>query len=199
MTRRVIMTAVAAAFACALVLSCSAKEKVVTGTRYKCKECGKIYRDDTKEMKIDRSMAKGLAAKTVEGYCPACGDKMVSLNQVQHQKCPVCGKDLGTATKTIQIEAKLADTVPKEAEVPVTCDTGKCARVGALHAKYNWDWNTCAAVVDQQIGYGFSEDMVREAWGAPKRTEKMGNATRWYYDAGYVTIGASGKAVEIKQ
>ena len=33
----------------------------------------------------------------------------------------------------------------------------------------------------------------------PKRVEKVGNADRWYYEAGYVTIGPSGKVVEIKQ
>ncbi len=199
MWRRIIIISAALALAVALTVSCSTKEKVTTGTKYKCKDCGKIYRDDTKTLEVDKSVAKGMTAKTVEGYCPACGDKVTTTNQIQHQKCPVCQKDNGTVTKQIRIERKLSETVPKETEVFVTCPTGKCGRVGAVHAKYNWDWNTCAAVVDQQIGYGFNEEQVRAAWGAPKRTEKMGNATRWYYEAGYVTIGASGKVVEIKQ
>jgi hypothetical protein len=29
--------------------------------------------------------------------------------------------------------------------------------------------------------------------------ETIGNAKKWHYDAGYVTIGASGKVVDIKQ
>lgn len=191
------------AVACAAVLlaggGCSTKTKVETGTKYKCKDCGKIYRDDTRVVEVEKSLAKGMEVKVVEGYCPACGSKTVTVNQIQHQKCPVCGADLGTVTKQIQIEQRLADTVPKEIEVAVACSKPKCAKVGRLREKYNWDWEACVAVADQQIGFGFSEEMVREAWGPPKRTEKVGNATRWYYDAGYVTIGASGKVVEVKQ
>ena len=114
-------------------------------------------------------------------------------------KCPVCGEDGGSTTKEIKIERKLSDTVPRELEVASPCDTGKCARVGRLHDKYNWDWQICAAIADQAIDYGFSKEMVREAWGPPKRVEKVDNADRWYYEAGYVTIGSSGKVVEIKQ
>jgi len=197
--KRYVTLAVTCAAVILWVAACSAKTKVVTGTKYRCKDCGKVYRDDTREIEVDRKLAKGMEFKTVDGYCPACGDKIVTVNQLQHQKCPVCGADLGTVTKQIQIEKKLADTVPKETEVAVACDKPRCAKVGRLHAKYNWDWNACVAVADQQIGFGFSEEMVRESWGPPKRTEKIGNATRWYYDAGYVTIGASGKVVEVKQ
>jgi predicted RNA-binding Zn-ribbon protein involved in translation (DUF1610 family) len=183
----------------ALCVSCSSKKKVVTGTQYKCKECGKIYRDDTREIEVDRRVAEELGVEVVEGYCPKCGDEVVTIEQVQHLKCPVCGADRGTTTKEIKIERKLSDTVPAELEVASPCDTGKCARVGRLHDKYNWDWQICAAIADQAIDYGFSKEMVREAWGPPKRVEKVGNADRWYYEAGYVTIGPSGKVVEIKQ
>jgi len=183
----------------ALCVSCSGKKKVVTGTQYKCKECGKIYRDDTREMEVDRNLAEQLGVEVVEGYCPKCGDEIVVIEQIQKQKCPVCTADRGVLTKEIKIELKLGDTLPREIEVAVTCPTGKCARVGRLHAQYNWDWGICAAIAGQEIGLGFSEGMVREAWGPPKRVEKVGNAKRWYYDAGYVTIGASGKVVDIKQ
>jgi predicted RNA-binding Zn-ribbon protein involved in translation (DUF1610 family) len=183
----------------ALCLSCSSKKKVVTGTQYKCKECGKVYRDDTREMEVDRSLADQLGVEVVDGYCPKCGDEMVAIEQTQHQKCPVCGADRDTILKEIKIERKLSDTLPRETEVAVTCPTGKCARVGRLREQYNWDWNFCAAIADQEIGLGFSEEMVREAWGPPKRVEKIGNAKKWYYEAGYVTIGASGKVVDIKQ
>jgi predicted RNA-binding Zn-ribbon protein involved in translation (DUF1610 family) len=183
----------------AICLSCSSKKKVVTGTQYKCKECGKIYRDDTREMEVDRRLAEELGVETVEGYCPKCGDEMVVIEQVQHRKCPVCGADNGTITKEVKIERELSDTVPRESEVAVACSTGKCARAGRLHAQYNWDWEFCAAIADQEIGLGFSEEMVREAWGSPKRVETIGNAKKWHYDAGYVTIGASGKVVDIKQ
>ncbi len=187
------------AVAAALCVSCSGKKKVVTGEQYKCKECGKIYRDDTKEIEVDRSLADELGVKVVEGYCPKCGDEVVPVDQVQHQKCPACFADRGTATRKIMIERKLADTVPREIEVASPCPTGKCARVGRLHDDYNWDWDFCRAVVDQKIGLGFNEDMVREAWGPPKRVEKIGNAKKWVYDAGYIVIGASGKVVDIKQ
>lgn len=183
----------------ALCVSCSGKKKVVTGKQYKCKECGKIYRDDTREMEVDRRVAEELGVEVIEGYCPACGDEIVTVEQVQHLKCPACGADRGTVSKGVKIERKLADTVPTEIEVSSTCPTGKCARVGRLHEQYNWDWQFCRAIVEQKIGLGFSEDMVREAWGSPKRVEKIGNAKRWYYDLGHVTIGASGKVVDIKQ
>jgi len=183
----------------ALCASCSSKKKVVTGTQYKCKECGKIYRDETKEIEVDRRLAEELGVEVVEGYCPKCGDETVTIEQLQRLKCPVCGEDGGSTTKEIKIERKLSDTVPRELEVASPCDTGKCARVGRLHDKYNWDWQICAAIADQAIDYGFSKEMVREAWGPPKRVEKVGNADRWYYEAGYVTIGSSGKVVEIKQ
>jgi ssDNA-binding Zn-finger/Zn-ribbon topoisomerase 1 len=183
----------------ALCASCSSKKKVVTGTQYKCKECGKIFRDETKEIEVDRRVAEELGVEVVEGYCPKCGDETVAIEQLQRLKCPVCGADRGTVGKEIRIERKLSDTVPRELEVPSPCDTGKCARVGRLRDKYNWDWQICAAVADQAIDYGFSKEMVREAWGPPKRVEKVGNADRWYYEAGYVTIGPSGKVVEIKQ
>jgi predicted RNA-binding Zn-ribbon protein involved in translation (DUF1610 family) len=182
-----------------LCLSCSSKKKVVTGTQYKCKECGKIYRDDTREMEVDRRLAEELGVEVVEGYCPKCGGEIVTIEQVQHQKCPICGADNGTVTKEIKIERELSDTMPRETEVPVTCSTGKCARAGRLHEQYNWDWEFCAAVADKEIGLGFSEDMVREAWGPPKRVEEVGNAKKWHYDAGFITIGASGKVVDIKQ
>jgi predicted RNA-binding Zn-ribbon protein involved in translation (DUF1610 family) len=183
----------------ALCVSCSSKKKVVTGKQYKCTECGKVYRDDTREMEVDRSLADELGVEVVDGYCPKCGGEIATVEQAQHQKCPACGADRGTVTKGIKIERKLADTVPGEIEVAVTCPTGKCARVGRLHEQYNWDWDFCRAVVESKIGLGFNENMVREAWGPPKRVEKVGNAKRWYYDVGYITIGASGKVVEIKQ
>ena len=183
----------------ALCVSCSGKKKVVTGTQDKCKECGKIYRDDTREIEVDRRVAEELGVEVVEGYCPKCGDETVTIEQQQRLKCPVCGADRGSAAKEIKIERKLSDTVPRELEVASTCGTGKCARVGRLRDKYNWDWQICAAIADQAIDYGFSKEMVREAWGPPKRVEKVGNADRWYYEAGYVTIGPSGKVVEIKQ
>jgi len=199
MMRNAITVIAVFAVAAALCLSCSSKEKVLTGKQYKCKECGKIYRDDTREIEVNKSMAKEVKVEVIEGYCPKCGAEVVTVDQVQRQKCPVCGADHGTVTKKINIERKLADTVPRETEVAVTCKTGKCAKAGRLHEKYNWDWNTCAAIVNQEIGAGFNESMVREAWGTPKRVEKIGNAERWHYDAGYVTIGASGKVIEIKQ
>ncbi|MGD8718930.1 MAG: hypothetical protein PVH29_08925 [Candidatus Zixiibacteriota bacterium] len=182
-----------------LCVSCGGKKKVVTGTQYKCKECGKVYRDDTREIEVDRGMAEELGIEVVEGYCPKCGDELMTIEQTQNRKCPVCGKDHGPVTKKVTIERKLADTVPTETEVPYPCSTGKCAKVGRLHEKYNWDWAACVAVADQAIDIGYNKDMVREAWGPPTRTEKVGNAERWYYEAGYVTIGASGKVVEIKQ
>jgi len=183
----------------ALCLSCSSKKKVVTGTQYKCKECGKVYRDDTREMEVDRDLAEQLGVEVVDGYCPKCGVEIVTVEQVQNQKCPACFADRGAVTKIIKIERKFADTVPGEIEVAVTCPTGKCARVGRLHEQYNWDWEFCRAIVDEKIGLGFNEEMVREAWGPPKRVEKIGSAKKWYYDTGNVTIGASGKVVDIKQ
>jgi len=197
--RRLTATLMAVGLAAMLAVSCSTKEKVKSGKQFKCKVCGKVYRDDTREMEVDKSLAKDLKVETVEGYCPKCGDEVVAVDQIQKQKCPVCGVDMGTVNKQVKIERKLSETVPKETEVPVTCSKSKCARVGALHAKYNWDWNTCLAVVDQQIGYGFDETQVREAWGSPKSVEPKGNAKKWIYDNGYVVIGPSGKVVEIKQ
>jgi len=197
--RKVVVVLLAAAVGLSLLVSCSGKAKVVTGTKYKCKECGKVYRDNTREINIDKSMAKEFEAKTVDGYCPKCGDENMTIDQIQKQKCPVCGADMGTVTKKIQIQRKLADSTPKETEIPVACSKSKCARVGALHAKYNWDWNTCAAVADQQLGFGYDEAMVREAWGAPKSVESVGNAKKWVYDSGYVIIGPSGKVTQIKQ
>ena len=197
--RKLTVVILAAALVVALGVSCSTKTKVVTGTKYKCKVCGRVYRDATKPIEIDKSLAKGLEAKTVEGYCPKCGDAEVEIDQVQTQKCPVCGADLGKTTKKIKIQRKLSDTISKETDVNVACSKPKCARVGALHEKYNWDWNTCAAIADQQIGYGYDEAMVREAWGTPKSVESKGNAKKWVYDNGYVVVGPSGKVVEIKQ
>jgi len=198
MRKLVIIVAVVAAVA-ALGVSCSGKKKVVTGTQYKCKECGKIYRDDTRELEVDRSVAESLGVKVEEGYCPKCGDEIVTIEQRQRQRCPVCRADRGVINKQLRIERKLSGTVPTEIEVASPCETGKCGRVGRLREKYNWDWNVCSAVAEQAIDYGFSKDMVREAWGPAKRVEKVGNADRWYYEAGYVTIGPSGKVVEIKQ
>ncbi len=197
--RKYVTIIIVVAVVAALCVSCAGKKKVVTGKQYKCKECGKIYRDDTREMEVTPDVAKGLGVEVVEGVCPKCGDEVVTVEQTQRQKCPACGADRGTVTKGIKIERKLADTVPREIEVAVTCPTGKCARVGRLHEQYNWDWEFCRAVVDQKIGLGFNEAMVRESWGPPKRVEKVGSAKRWYYDAGYLTIGASGKVVDIKQ
>jgi predicted RNA-binding Zn-ribbon protein involved in translation (DUF1610 family) len=196
--RKYITIIVIIAAVAALCASCSSKKKAVMGTQYKCKECGKIYRDDTREINVPRDVADDVRVEVVEEYCPKCGGEIVVVEQVQHQICPVCGADRGTVTKGIKIERKLGDTLPRETENPVTCPTGKCARVGRLHEKYNWDWEYCKAVSDQEIGLGFNEEMVREAWGPPKRVEKVGNANRWHYDAGYVTLGASGKVVEIK-
>jgi predicted RNA-binding Zn-ribbon protein involved in translation (DUF1610 family) len=196
--RKYITIIVIIAAVAALCISCSSKKKVVVGTQYKCKECGKIYRDDTREIEVRGDVGEDVGVEVVEGYCPKCGGEVVTVKQVQRQICPVCGADRGTATKEIKIERRLADTLQREVDVPVPCPTGKCARAARLHDKYNWDWEYCAAVGNQEIGLGFNEDMVREAWGSPKRVEKIGNAKRWYYEAGYVTIGASGKVVEIK-
>jgi tRNA(Ile2) C34 agmatinyltransferase TiaS len=117
----------------ALCLSCSTKKKVVTGTQYECKECGKVYRDDTREMEVDRRLAEELGVEVVEGYCPMCGDEPMTLDQTQHYKCPVCGGDGGTEVKKVTLERKLSDTVPTELEVAKACPTGKCAKVGRLH------------------------------------------------------------------
>jgi predicted RNA-binding Zn-ribbon protein involved in translation (DUF1610 family) len=181
----------------ALCLSCSTKKKVVTGTQYECKECGKVYRDDTREMEVDRRLAEELGVEVVEGYCPMCGDEPMTLDQTQHYKCPVCGGDGGTEVKKVTLERKLSDTVPTELEVAKACPTGKCAKVGRLHEKYNWDWQVCAAIAEQGIDLGFNQDMVREAWGPPKRVEKVGSAEKWHYDAETITFGASGKVVKI--
>lgn len=196
--RKYITIIVIIAAVAALCASCSSKKKVAVGTQYKCKECGKIFRDNTREIEVGGDVADEAGVEVIEGYCPKCGDEIVAVEQVQRQICPVCGADRGTVTREIKIERKLADTLQREVEVPVPCRTGKCSRVGRLHEKYNWDWEYCKAVSDQEIGLGFNEEMVREAWGPPKRVEKMGNAKRWHYDAGYVTLGASGKVVEIK-
>ena len=196
--RKYITIIVIIAAVAALCASCSTKKKVVMGTQHKCKECGKIYRDDTREIEVQQDVADEVAVEVVEGYCPKCGGEIVVVEQIGHQICPVCGADRGAVTRGIKIERKLADTLQREIEVPVTCPTGVCSRAGRLHEKYNWDWIFCKAVANRGIVEGFNEDMVREAWGPPKRVEKMGNAKRWYYEAGYVTIGASGKVVEIK-
>ncbi|NIT36393.1 MAG: hypothetical protein GTN49_07815 [candidate division Zixibacteria bacterium] len=196
--RKYISIIVIIAAVAALCASCSGKKKVVMGTQYKCKECGEIYRDDTREIEVRREVADDVNVEVVEDYCPTCGDEVVVVEQIQYQICPVCEADRGAVTREIKIERKLADTLQREVEAPVPCPTGRCRRVSRLHEKYNWDWEFCKAVSSQEIGLGFNEDMVREAWGPPKRVEKMGNAKRWYYDAGYVTFGASGKAVEIK-
>ena len=197
--RKLVTTVAVLAAVAALCVSCSSKKKVVTGTQYKCKECGKIYRDDTREIEVHRSVADELGVEVVEAYCPKCGDEIITFEQVQHQKCPVCEADGGDVKKEIVIERKLSDTMLREMEVASACGTGKCGKVGRLREKYNWDWQICSAIADQAIDYGFNKDMVREAWGPPKRVEKVGNADRWYYEAGYVTIGPSGKVVEIKQ
>jgi len=199
MKRLLFGVTILAALSLIVAAGCSTKETVKTGTQYKCKNCGKIYRDDTKELTVSKDIAKTMEIKVVEGYCPKCGDEIITVNQLQHKKCPICGKDMGTETKAVKIERKLADTLPKEANVAVACSAPKCAAAGRLHDKYNWEWAVCKAIVEQSIDYGFSEEQVREAWGPPKRVETVGNAKRWYYDAGYVTIGASGKVVEIKQ
>jgi predicted RNA-binding Zn-ribbon protein involved in translation (DUF1610 family) len=186
--RKYITIIVIIAAVAALCASCASKKKVVMGTQYKCKECGKIYR-----------VADEVRVEVIEEYCPTCGGEIVVVEQIQHQICPVCGADRGTATKGIKIERKLADTLQREIETPVTCPTGKCSKAGRLHEKYNWDWGVCLWVSEQEIARGFNEDMVREAWGPPKRVEKVGNAAeKWYYDAGSVTFGASGKVVEMK-
>ncbi|MEE8639105.1 MAG: hypothetical protein V3T41_01715, partial [bacterium] len=127
MTKYVKLFMVIAAVA-ALCLSCSSKKKVVTGTQYKCEDCGKVYRDDTREMEVDRDLAEQLGVDIVNGYCLKCGVEIVTVEQVQNQKCPACLADRGAVTKIIKIERKLADTVPGEIEVAVTCPTGKCAR-----------------------------------------------------------------------
>jgi predicted RNA-binding Zn-ribbon protein involved in translation (DUF1610 family) len=197
--RKYITIIVIIAAVAALCASCASKKKVVMGTQYKCKECGKIYRDDTREIEVQRDVADEVRVEVIEEYCPTCGGETVVVEQIQHQICPVCGADRGTATKGIKIERKLADTLQREVEAPVTCPTGVCSKAGRLHEKYNWDWGVCLWVSNQKVTRGFNEDMVREAWGPPKRVEKVGNAAKkWYYDADTVTFGASGKVVEMK-
>ncbi len=198
---RKIMTVVLAA---AIVLSglavagCSGKKEVEKGAIYKCNTCGRTYKEDVETVKLPKDVAETVGVEEVWGYCPKCGDEPISFEQVQHQKCPVCGDDLGTITKTIEIERRHSDDVPKETDVPVPCSKPRCARAGALHDKYNWDWDVCASIADGNIGIGFTKKQVIEAWGQPKSVVTEGYKEILIYDANRVHIGASKKVVNIE-
>jgi hypothetical protein len=190
---------VAAIVLSGLVLAgCSDKKEVEKGVIYKCKVCGRVYKEDVEKVKLPKDVAETVGVEEVMGYCPKCGDEIIKFDQIQHQKCPICGEESGVVTTTIEIERRLSDDVPKETDVPVPCGKPRCARAGALHNKYNWDWETCANVAGGNIGIGFTRDQVIEAWGQPKSVVKEGYKEILIYDANKVHIGASKKVVNIE-
>lgn len=200
MDRRIIavlLTAVVA-FSGLAYVGCSDKKEVEKGYVYKCKNCGRVYKEDVEKVTLPKDIAETVKVEEVEGYCPKCGDEIIKFEQVQHQKCPVCGTELGVVTKTIETERRLADGLPRETDVPVPCDKPLCARAGALHAKYNWDWDTCAYVAAGNISIGFSKEQVIEAWGQPKSVIKEGYKEVLIYEGNRVHIGASKKVVNIE-
>jgi DNA-directed RNA polymerase subunit RPC12/RpoP len=180
------------------VAGCSGKKEVEKGAIYKCKTCGRVYKEDVEKVKLPKDVAETVGVKEIMGYCPKCGDEVIKFDQVQHQKCPICGEESGVVTKAIEIERRLSDDMPKETDVPFPCSKPRCARAGVLHSKYNWDWETSAYVADGNISIGFTRDQVIEAWGQPKSTRKEGYLEVMVYDANKVHIGASKKVVKIE-
>jgi hypothetical protein len=173
-------------------------KEVKTGKEYVCKECGRLYRDETTTMKVPKSEAELYVVETVEGYCPKCGDEVVDFEQVQRRVCPICGADMGTETKTIKLERKMLEGVAPETDVPVTCSKSLCAKAGRLHDKYNWEWGDCKAVAEGNIAFGYTKEMVIEAWGQPKSITRDAAAETLIYEGNKVTIGGSGRVVKIE-
>ncbi len=197
-------TLISAALAAAIVLSglavagCSGKKEVEKGAIYKCTTCGRVYKEDVEKVKLPKDVAETVGVEEIMGFCPKCGDEIIKFDQVQHQKCPVCGEESGVVTKAIEIERRLSDDIPKETDVPVPCGKTRCARAGVLHDKYNWDWETCAYVADGNISIGFTKDQVIEAWGQPKSVTTDGYKEILVYDNNKVHIGTSKKVVNIE-
>ncbi|MCP4229844.1 MAG: hypothetical protein GY771_06810 [bacterium] len=187
----------AAIFIVAVIGLIGCDTEVKTGTEYVCKECGRMYRDETNTMEVPKSEAELYTVETIEGYCPKCGDEEIELEQVQHRKCPICGDDMGTETKVIKLERKMLDGVASETEVPVACGKPLCAKANRLHEKYNWEWGDCKAVAGGNIAFGYTKEMVIEAWGQPKGITREAAAETLIYDGNKVTIGGSGRVVKI--
>jgi len=173
--------------------------EVKTGKEYTCKECGRMYRDETMTIKVPNSEAELYTVETIEGYCPKCGDEKIEFEQIQHLKCPICGDDVGTETKTLKLERKMLDGVAPETEKPVPCSKPLCSKSGKLRDKYNWDWEDCAGVAEGNIAMGYTKEMVIEAWGQPKGIEKSGAAEVLVYEGNRITVGGSGRVVKIEQ
>jgi predicted RNA-binding Zn-ribbon protein involved in translation (DUF1610 family) len=171
--------------------------EVKTGKEYVCKECGRNYRDETKTLEVPNSEAELYTVETIEGYCPKCGDEEIDFEQVQYLKCPICGDDLGTETKTLKLERKMLDNVTPELEKPVACTKTLCAKAGRMHEKYNWDWDDCRGVAEGNIAMGYTKEMVIEAWGQPTGISKDGAAVTLIYEGNKVTVGGSGRVVKI--
>jgi DNA-directed RNA polymerase subunit RPC12/RpoP len=200
MNRTIMTVALAAAIVVSglAVAGCSGKKEVEKGVIYKCKVCGRVYKEDVETVKLPKDVAETVGVEEVMGYCPKCGDEIIEFEQVQHQKCPICGEELGVVTTTIEIERRLSDDMPKETDVPVPCGKARCARAGVLHDKYNWDWETCAYVADGNISIGFTKDQVIEAWGQPNSVVTEGYMEILIYENNRVHIGTSKKVVNIE-
>lgn len=178
------------------LVGCSTEVK--TGKEYVCKECGRVYRDETRTMEVPKSEAELYTVETVEGYCPKCGDEEIEFEQVQHMVCPICGEDMGKETKVLKLERKMLDSVEAEVEKPVSCSKPLCSKAGRLHEKYNWEWDDCRGVAEGNIAMGYTKEMVIEAWGQPNSVSKDGVAEILVYEGNKVTVGGSGRVVKIE-
>ena len=174
---------------------CNTEVKI--GKEYVCKECGRMYRDETSTLEVPKSEAELYAVETIEGYCPKCGDEEIDFEQVRHLKCPICGDDLGTETKILRLERKMLDGVASETDKPVACSKSLCAKAGRFHEKYNWEWVDCRGVAEGNIAMGYTKEMVIEAWGQPKSRSRDNAAEILVYEGNKVTIGGSGRVVKI--
>jgi uncharacterized Fe-S center protein len=74
-------------------------------------------------------------------------------------------------------------------------------RLAALRAK--WGEEIAKDIVSEKISVGMTADMVREAWGKPKRinttTTATGTREQWVYGVGQYVYFEGGKCTAIQQ
>ncbi|UCE26438.1 MAG: hypothetical protein JSW52_08790, partial [Candidatus Coatesbacteria bacterium] len=76
MNRKITTVALAAAIVLSglAVAGCSGKKEVEKGAIYKCKTCGRVYKEDVETVKLPKDVAETVGVEEIMGYCPKCGD-----------------------------------------------------------------------------------------------------------------------------